>query len=218
MESAILGRYADHVRAIHPEAPTPGFYQADRLFKDAQRLRSRMGDSEFFRALNDAIRDGSAGGASGWGALGSGWDAASFGSASTPLSSSCFSSSSNRAIQRRSTDCGFGSSASAQVRLAWLLLRRNGMSPDIPCGIWKQFSRTRYGPAEPGERLCGDSRGVGHFRFDPSVVGAAVDVASERTEQLSCFTYPRRAPRVGFGTRGTCPKDRARTPDATHRG
>ena len=35
MESAILGRYADHVRAIHPEAPTPGFYQADRLFEDA---------------------------------------------------------------------------------------------------------------------------------------------------------------------------------------
>ena len=28
MESAILGRYAEHVRAIHPEAPTPGFYQA----------------------------------------------------------------------------------------------------------------------------------------------------------------------------------------------
>ena len=34
MESAILGRYAEHVRAIHPEAPTPGFYQADRLFEE----------------------------------------------------------------------------------------------------------------------------------------------------------------------------------------
>ena len=78
MESAILGRYADHVRAIHPEAPTPGFYQADRLFADARSLRARMGDSEFFRALNDTVRDGSVGGDGGWGALGSGWDAASF--------------------------------------------------------------------------------------------------------------------------------------------
>ena len=78
MESAILGRYADHVRAIHPEAPTPGFYQADRLFADARSLRARMGDSDFFRALNEAVRGGSAGGAGGWGALRSGWDAVSF--------------------------------------------------------------------------------------------------------------------------------------------
>ena len=37
-----------------------------------------MGDSDFFRALNEAVRGGSAGGAGGWGALRSGWDAVSF--------------------------------------------------------------------------------------------------------------------------------------------
>ena len=78
MESAILGRYADHVRSVHPEAPTPGFYQADRLFEDARSLRATMGDEAFFRALNDAVRGGSDGGPGGWGALGSGWDAAGF--------------------------------------------------------------------------------------------------------------------------------------------
>ena len=78
MESAILGRYAEHVRAVHPEAPTPGFYQADRLFEDARSLRARMGDEAFFLALNDTVRSGTDGGAGGWGALGSGWDAVGF--------------------------------------------------------------------------------------------------------------------------------------------
>ena len=77
MESAILGRYAEHVRAVHPEAPTPGFYQADHLFVDARNLRSNMGDEAFFRTLNERVRGGTDE-ASGWGALGSGWDAASF--------------------------------------------------------------------------------------------------------------------------------------------
>ena len=77
MESAILGHYAEHVRAKHPEAPTPGFYQAERLFANARNLRDRMGDDLFFRTLNDAVRDGGDGGG-GWGALGSGWGAAGF--------------------------------------------------------------------------------------------------------------------------------------------
>ena len=77
MESAILGHYAEHVRAEHPAAPTPGFYQADHLFEDARNLRSSMGDEAFFRTLNERVRGGTDG-ASGWGALGSGWDAASF--------------------------------------------------------------------------------------------------------------------------------------------
>lgn len=75
MESAILGQYADHVRKQHPKAPVPGFYQAERLFQDAQRLRASMGDSKFFAQLNDrrAADDGG-----GWGALDAGWDGTSF--------------------------------------------------------------------------------------------------------------------------------------------
>jgi uncharacterized short protein YbdD (DUF466 family) len=44
MESAILGQYAEFVRKKHPDAPVPGFYLAEGLFKDARDLRERMGD------------------------------------------------------------------------------------------------------------------------------------------------------------------------------
>lgn len=74
MESAILGQYAEFVRKKHPEAPVPGFYLAEGLFKDARELRERMGDEKFFADLNE----GAAGAGSGWGTFGSGWDAASF--------------------------------------------------------------------------------------------------------------------------------------------
>jgi hypothetical protein len=73
MESAILGQYADHVRRLHPEAPVPGFYLADRLFQDAQRLRAQLGDEHFFARLNEA-----AGGGGGWGDIEGGWEAGSF--------------------------------------------------------------------------------------------------------------------------------------------
>jgi hypothetical protein len=72
MESAILGGYARYIRERHPDAPTPGFYRSQALIDDARRLRERMGDETFF----DALR-GEAGGG-GWGAIGSGWDAAGF--------------------------------------------------------------------------------------------------------------------------------------------
>jgi hypothetical protein len=74
LESAILGGYAEHVRRLHPEAPVPGFYVAEHLFRDAEAMRARLGDDAFFAALND-----SAGGAeSGWGGLAGGWDGSSF--------------------------------------------------------------------------------------------------------------------------------------------
>jgi hypothetical protein len=73
LESAVLGQYADYVRRLCPEAPTPGFYQGERLFADARRLRAAMGDEMFFARLG---RD--QGTDSGWGSLGSGWDAESF--------------------------------------------------------------------------------------------------------------------------------------------
>jgi hypothetical protein len=75
MESAILGQYAEFVRKKHPEAPVPGFYLAEGLFKDARDLRQRMGDEPFFAKLNEGAAGGGAGG---WGEFDSGWDATSF--------------------------------------------------------------------------------------------------------------------------------------------
>ena len=69
----MLGHYADDVRRRHPEASTPGFYQGARLFADARRLRTAMGDQAVFVQLS---RDQEAD--SGWGSVGSGWDAESF--------------------------------------------------------------------------------------------------------------------------------------------
>ena len=76
MESGILGRYADFVRKLHPDAPTPGFYQAERIFADARNLRDTMGDGRFFARLNENASGGEV--ADGWGDLASGWDAGSF--------------------------------------------------------------------------------------------------------------------------------------------
>jgi len=76
MESAILGQYAEYVRRKHPDAPVPGFYLAEGLFKDARELRERMGDEAFFAQLNKGV--GGSGGGGGWGEFDSGWDAASF--------------------------------------------------------------------------------------------------------------------------------------------
>jgi hypothetical protein len=74
MESAILGQYAEFVRKKHPDAPVPGFYLAEGLFKDARELRERMDDAPFFAQLNKgSARDGGS-----WGEFDSGWDAASF--------------------------------------------------------------------------------------------------------------------------------------------
>ena len=49
MESAILGHYAEYVRTLHPEAPLPGVYLAERLFDDAGKLRTRLGDEAVLR-------------------------------------------------------------------------------------------------------------------------------------------------------------------------
>ena len=70
LETAILGHYADYVRALHPQAPTPGFYQAERLFDDTRRLRATMGDAAFFAALGGNQAEGS-----GWGNIEGSWAA-----------------------------------------------------------------------------------------------------------------------------------------------
>jgi hypothetical protein len=58
MESAILGQYADFVRKKHPDAPVPGFYLAEGLFKDARDLRAQIGDGPFFTKLNEGATGG----------------------------------------------------------------------------------------------------------------------------------------------------------------
>jgi len=78
MESAILGQYAEFVRKQHPDAPVPGFYLAEGMFKDARDLRERLGDDAFFAQLNEGAHGGSEGG---WGDFECGWDAVSFESA-----------------------------------------------------------------------------------------------------------------------------------------
>jgi hypothetical protein len=78
LEDAVLGQYARYVRERHPEAPTPGFYRGERLFANARSLRASMGSDAFFAKLNENAEDDG-----GWGALGSGWDAASFEAALT---------------------------------------------------------------------------------------------------------------------------------------
>jgi len=77
MESAILGQYAEFVRRLHPDAPVPGFYLAEGLFADAKRMREQMGDASFFTKLNEGA-NASPGDGGGWGDMDSGWDAASF--------------------------------------------------------------------------------------------------------------------------------------------
>ena len=51
MESAILGGYVDHVMQLHPDAPLPGVYLADDIFKNAVQHRQRSGRREVLRAI-----------------------------------------------------------------------------------------------------------------------------------------------------------------------
>lgn len=92
MESAILGGYVDHVMQLHPDAPLPGVYLADEIFKNAQQHRQALGDEKFFAQLSKGSQTQHppakketqhAGTAtqekkSGWGKLAKGWDAARF--------------------------------------------------------------------------------------------------------------------------------------------
>lgn len=75
MESGILGGYVDFIRRVHPDAPIPGVYLAEGLFRDAQALRQTMGDDAFFARLNECS---SRSGDGGWGELEGGWHAARF--------------------------------------------------------------------------------------------------------------------------------------------
>src|SRR2546422_3511077 len=73
MESGILGGYVDFIRRTHPDAPIPGVYLAEGLFRDAENLRKQMGDGRFFATLSEGASSGS-----GWGDLEASWNAERF--------------------------------------------------------------------------------------------------------------------------------------------
>jgi hypothetical protein len=77
MESHILGEYVNQVQRLHPGSKLPGVFLAESMFRDAEKLRTEMGEERFFTALNRGSETSS----SGWGEIGAGWDAASFESA-----------------------------------------------------------------------------------------------------------------------------------------
>ncbi len=75
LESAIFNGYVQHVREIHPEAPTPAVFRAQELVANADGLRKQLGDEKFFAELNSKK-----GGAAddGWGELSAGWSASRY--------------------------------------------------------------------------------------------------------------------------------------------
>lgn len=73
MEEAIFAGYIRQITELHPNAPLPAVHQSDAILKDADEMRTRLGDAAFF----DGLSAGSDGGGDVWsGLLGSGaWDA-----------------------------------------------------------------------------------------------------------------------------------------------
>ena len=74
LTSAILEGYTDFVTRLHPDKPHPGVYRSEKLIENARSLRKQMGDAVFFKSINDDASSGD----SGWGDLGTAWDAGSF--------------------------------------------------------------------------------------------------------------------------------------------
>ena len=77
LEAALFAGYTEHVLALHPDAPLPGFYQSQGLFMDAQSLRARLGDEAFFQALCEAAGSTQTNGG-GWGRVAQVWSAPRF--------------------------------------------------------------------------------------------------------------------------------------------
>ncbi|GAA2411210.1 hypothetical protein GCM10010433_07790 [Streptomyces pulveraceus] len=57
LEQRVLGGYVSHVKALHPDAPTPQVYRTDSLFEDIRSHRQRMGDEKFIEGLAGADAD-----------------------------------------------------------------------------------------------------------------------------------------------------------------
>ncbi|MCF7993507.1 MAG: phage resistance protein [Chromatiaceae bacterium] len=76
LESALFSGYAELTARLHPDAPSPGFYQSEGMLNDARKLREQMGEETFFLTLNSAT--GMATGGGGWGRVAQTWTADRF--------------------------------------------------------------------------------------------------------------------------------------------
>lgn len=54
IEDTLFRGYLEHVARLHPDASAPVLHSSETLFRDADNLRSTMGDQAFFAALNGA--------------------------------------------------------------------------------------------------------------------------------------------------------------------
>src|ERR1019366_4260116 len=52
IESAIFERYIDVVRQLHPGADLPGVFADEKLFDDARRMLTELGEEKFFAPMN----------------------------------------------------------------------------------------------------------------------------------------------------------------------
>ncbi|MFE1468599.1 BREX-2 system ATPase PglY [Nocardiopsis dassonvillei] len=63
LEQRVLGGYVEHVRKLHPDAPTPQVYRTDALFDTIRSMRKRMGDAAVIDGLSATESDASDGAA-----------------------------------------------------------------------------------------------------------------------------------------------------------
>ncbi|MDQ1289609.1 MAG: hypothetical protein QG622_3175 [Actinomycetota bacterium] len=54
LEQALFDGYVRQVAALHPKAGLPAVHRSEGLLQDAERLRERLGDAQFFAGLNGA--------------------------------------------------------------------------------------------------------------------------------------------------------------------
>jgi hypothetical protein len=52
LEAAIFGKYVEHVRKEHPDAPLPGLFADEQLFEDARAMLEELGDEAFFAPMS----------------------------------------------------------------------------------------------------------------------------------------------------------------------
>lgn len=72
LEQALFDGYSRQIAARHPQAVLPAVHRSEALLADAERLRARLGDDQFFAGLN--------GGGDAWSAVleGGAWDEARY--------------------------------------------------------------------------------------------------------------------------------------------